>query len=186
MLRAFTWLYDTWRSKSKEALEERRRAYSEHFEPAYKRLETVHTNYLTSFHKFYELCRKFETPPLDLLHHFKQYGMEYATWREDLRNFSLMTRELVKAFRKPDERTLLSHFEAQSLIISTSLSLREIFIIGRVGSVISLASSSAMLGRVEALGMATTAPRVPQMPRQPSSSNCALLTKRSCQTNGRQ
>ena len=53
MLRAFTWFYDTWRSKSREALEERRRAYSEHFEPAYKRLETVHANYLTSFHKFY-------------------------------------------------------------------------------------------------------------------------------------
>lgn len=112
MLRAFTWLYDTWRSKSKEALEERRRAYSEHFEPAYKRLEVVHTNYLISFHKFYDLCRKFETPPLDLLHHFKQYGMEYTTWREDLRNFSLMTRELVKAFRKPDEKEAVESFRS--------------------------------------------------------------------------
>lgn len=110
MLRAFTWLYDTWRSKSKEALEERRRAYSEHFEPAYNRLETVHTNYLTSFHKFYDLCRKFETPPLDLLHQFRQYGMEYSTWREDLRNFSLVTRELAKGFRKPDEKEAVESF----------------------------------------------------------------------------
>ncbi|SFN61473.1 hypothetical protein SAMN05216386_1372 [Nitrosospira briensis] len=126
MLRAFTWLYDTWRSKSREALEERRRAYSQHFEPAYKRLETIHTNYLTSFHKFYDLCRKFETPPLDLLHQFQQFGMEYATWREDLRNFSMVTRELVKSFRRPDEKEAIEAFrEAVVDYFNVSIPSRE-------------------------------------------------------------
>ena len=110
MLRAFTWLYDTWRSKSKETLEERRRAYAQHFEPAYKRLETIHANYLTSFQKFYDLCRKFETPPLDLLSQFRQYGMEYTTWREDLRNFALVSKELAKGFKKADEKAAIEKF----------------------------------------------------------------------------
>lgn len=122
MIRAFTWLYDTWRSKSKESLEERRRAYSQHFEPAYKRLETIHANYLISFHKFYDLCRKFETPPLDLLHQFKQYGMEYATWREDIRNFSLVTHELAKSFRKPDEKEAIESFR-QAIVAYFNVSI---------------------------------------------------------------
>ena len=110
ILRALTWVYDTWRSKSTEALAERRRAYSEHFEPAYKRLETIHTNYLTSFHRFYELCRKFETPPKDLLFQFRQYGMEYTTWREDLRNFSRLAGELAKSFPMPKDKEAIEAF----------------------------------------------------------------------------
>jgi len=110
MLRAFTWFYDTWRSQSKEAREERRRVYTQHFEPAYKNLEKVHTNYLTSFHKFYDLCRQFQTPPLDLLSQFRQYGMEYATWREDVRLFATVARELAKSFRKPEEKQAIEQF----------------------------------------------------------------------------
>lgn len=122
MLRAFTWFYDTWRSKSKEAVEERRRAYTEHFEPAYKRLETVHSNYLSSFQKFYDLCRKFETPPPDLLSQFRQYGLEYTTWREDLRNFALVSKELAKSFRKPEEKAAIEAFR-QALLDYFSVSI---------------------------------------------------------------
>ena len=110
MIRAFTWFYDTWRDNSKDKVEERRRAYKEHFEPAYQRLEDIHRNYLQSFHKFYERCRKFETPPEDLLYKFRHYGMEYATWREDLRNFSKMSVTLSEAFRKEEEKEAILNF----------------------------------------------------------------------------
>lgn len=110
ILRSLTWLYDTSRGHSKEKIEERRRAYKEHFEPAYERLEVVHKNYMTSFHEFYDLCRKFETPPKDLVHKFRSYGMEYATWREDIRNFVNLSQELSKSFSKPKEKEAIANF----------------------------------------------------------------------------
>ena len=110
MIRMFTWLYDTARNNSKEAREKRKTAYKEHFEPAYLRLETIHKNYLTSFHEFYELCRKFETPPKDLLEKFRKFGMEYTTWREDLRNFSVVAEQMSKSFKKPEQKKAINDF----------------------------------------------------------------------------
>ncbi len=110
MIRPFTWFYDNWRANNKEKTEERRRAYKEHFEPAYLRLENIHKNYIQSFHNFYELCRKFETPPKELLYEFRNYGMEYTTWREDLRNFSQLSTALSKSFRRKEEKEAITNF----------------------------------------------------------------------------
>jgi hypothetical protein len=110
ILRTFTWFFDTALANSKDKREERRRAYSQHFVPAYERLETIHKNYLTSFHKFYQLSREFKTPSLDLLKQFRDFGIEYAAWREGLKSFSLVTRELARQFRRKEERDAIEGF----------------------------------------------------------------------------
>lgn len=112
ILRAFTWFFDTAIANAKDKREERRRAYSEHFLPVYERLETIHKNYLSSFNRFYQLCRDFKTPPLDLLQQFREFGMEYAAWREGLKAFSLVTRELARHFRRKEEREAIESFRA--------------------------------------------------------------------------
>lgn len=110
IVRTFTWLFDTWKDTSKENIELRRRAWSEHFEPAYARLETIHKDYLESFHKFYDACRKFETPSRDLLAAFRSYGMQYTTWREDVRAFGDVSRAMAEQFRKPDQKSAILEF----------------------------------------------------------------------------
>lgn len=110
ILRTFTWLFDTWKGTSKDDIDRRRRAWSEHFEPAYGRLETIHNDYLTSFHKFYDACRKFETPSNDLLFAFRSYGMQYATWREDVRAFGDVSNAIAEQFRKPDQKSAVQDF----------------------------------------------------------------------------
>lgn len=36
--------------------------------------------------------------------------MEYTTWREDLRNFALVSKELAKGFKKADEKAAIEEF----------------------------------------------------------------------------
>lgn len=109
-LRALTWFYDNRRAATIEEKAERRRAYKEHFEPAYKLLEEVHRNYLDSFHEFYTLCSKFETPPAELVEKFRSMGLKYSGWRTDLRHFSRIVRELGKSFQKPEQKQAIENF----------------------------------------------------------------------------
>jgi hypothetical protein len=110
MINVLTTMYSTWRSNRKEDQEYREKVFKEEFLPAFERLEAIHTNYLTSFHDFYEVCRKFETPPYDLLAKFRRYGIEYSGWREDVRCFVDVCGALAKNHKLKKEREAIEEF----------------------------------------------------------------------------
>lgn len=110
MLNFLNAAYSTWRSKKKEDRDYRAQIFKEQFLPAFTRLEAIHKDYLVSFHEFYEICKKFETPPQDLLAKFRRYGMEYSTWREDSRFFVNVCESLTENRMLPKEKEVIDNF----------------------------------------------------------------------------
>ena len=87
MLNFLTFSYSTWRLSSKERFALRIDSFNDQFLPAYSKLAEIHQNYVVSLHEFYELSKKFQTPAYELIAKFRRYGMEYTSWREDVRCF---------------------------------------------------------------------------------------------------
>lgn len=83
---------------------ERQRIYTQIFEPTYFNMMQIHTNYLESFHKFYTSAITYQTPEIDLFHRLRSYSIEYAAWRQDIKNFHITAKCLVKSFADSQER----------------------------------------------------------------------------------
>ncbi len=95
---------------SKEIKKQRRRAYAHFFEPAYIRMEKIHTDYLRSFHAFYNIALNREIPQLSLFQSLRGYSIEYASWRQDIRSFNSIAKKLIQNFSESEEKKAISSF----------------------------------------------------------------------------
>lgn len=110
MLNFLTFAYSTWRLNDKEKFALRASVYKEQFFPAFEKLAEIHQDYMKSLHEFYEIAKKFQTPQHELIAKFRRYGIEYASWREDVKCFTEVCGVLSKNTAFKNEKDAITEF----------------------------------------------------------------------------